>query len=531
MKRVLISAELPIQKKFTELLQSKKWITETCRMPGLEETASVFKPDFLIIQLPHPACSLRIPLLRLYKKDLHPYIILFETGRILSYATSDIFAEKSPCIKNETGFLLNSLLGALPACGYPYEKTEEYTNDHRIYYMGQKIARAEFLRDAINGISASVFRENIKRFQVDLRPKGHYLLVLKGMDPDFFNDYHNNHCVYYLLENRQRQQVYDVLNKYSGGEIVYTSSKHTECLLFNDFPQRSILEKQKKMDAFLDELYEVTNDGQTAHFLSSYIASPDQINSAYADCMILRQYKLFFQHDKYLRTSDFKNHFHTKQASPSLLSSALKMIQGFDLSGAIDDLSSQLTKIFLELKESIDLNAFHYCCSFLDVYYENFCRRYGLDYDWFRIPFTTNWALSVDDIRDAYIMKFQEAYQEALTQNQYKDPTIARIISYVKTHYNQHVSLNDIAESVGMNPSYISRKFSQCTGITLTGYIKRLRMENAKELFASGKFTVKEAAGEIGYADAHLFSKEFKKYTGMTPTQYMVHFLHRYCSQ
>lgn len=521
MKRILICTKESVRNTLIECLPEKRWNARTCCLSEIDQAAEDFSPDFLIIQLPFPACSLRMPLLRLYKRNLHPYIILFESKRILSYAVSNIFEKKRPNLKNDASFLLNLLFNLLPECGYPYEEIEEYTNDRRIYFMGQKIARAEFLRDAINGISDSVFQENLKRFQVNLHPKGHYLLVLKGMDPDFFNDYRNNHCIYYLLENQQRQQVYDVLNKYSGGEIVYTSSKHTECLLFNDFPQRSLLEKQKKMEEFLNELYHVTNDGQTAHFLSGYISSPDQINDAYADCMILRQYKLFFQSDKYLRTIDFKNNFRTKQASPSTLSSALKIIQGFDASDNIDNLKSQLMKIFLELKKSIDLNAFHYCCSVLDIYYENFCRRYGLNYDSFHLSITTNWTLSIEDIRDVYMEKFRKAYQEALSQNQYDDPTITRIISYVKTYYNKPITLSDIASHVDMNPSYISRKFSQCTGMTLTDYVKRLRMENAKELFSTSKITVKEAAATVGYADAHLFSKEFKRYTGMTPTEYL----------
>lgn len=521
MKRILICTEESIEHVLTIALSQKKWKVRSCPIARADEEAEDFLPDFLLIQLPFPACGLRIPMLRLYKKNLHPYVILFDPGPVLNYATSEIFEDNRANPKNDASFLLKLLFDSLPACGYSYDSIEEYTNDHRIHRMVLQIARAEFLRDAIGGISSTAFQENIRRFHMNLKPKGHYLLVLKGMDPEFFNDYRNNRCIYYLLESRQRRQVYDLLNRYSGGEIVYTSSKHTECVLFNDFPQRRISERQKQMEAFLDELYTVTNDGQTAHFLSGYIASPDQINDAYADCMILRQYKLFFQQSKYLRTNDFKNNFHTTQASPSAISSALKIIQGFDISGNVEDLKAQLTKIFLVLKQSIDLNAFHYCCSSLDLCYETFCRRYGLHYDTFQQSITSNWTLSIVDIRDIYIRKFQKAYEEALSHTQYEDLTITHIISYVKTHYNHPLSLADIAFAVDMNPSYISRKFKQCTGITLTVYIRRLRMEQARELFTSGRLTVKEVAAAIGYADPHLFSKEFKKYTGMTPTEYL----------
>lgn len=521
MKRVIVSADTEIGNCLSEYLSQNKWKLCLCDFSGLLTKAELFRPDILIIQLPFPACSLRAALLRLCQLKLHPYIILFDPGITLRWASSDLFEKKHSDSVKDVAFLLRSLFHVLPLCGFPYETIQEYTYDYRIFNMQEKIARAEFLRDVIGGISDSVFQKNIRRFHLNLKPRGHYLLVLKGLDPAFFNDYRNNRCIYHLLEDQQRGQVYDVLNKYSGGEIVYAASKHTECLLFNDFPQRSLLERQQQMEEFLDELYTVTDDGQTGHYLSGYIASPDQINDAYADCMILRQYQLFFPNMKYLRIHDFKEHFHAKPASPSVLSSAQKMVQGFDLSGDIEELTSQLEKLFLELKSSIDLNAFHYSCSFLDLFYENFCRRYGLYYDTFRLPVTDGWALSIDDILEIYVRRFQAAYEDALSQNQYKDRAISRIISYVKTHYNKHLTLTDIAEYAGMNPSYVSRKFRQCTDMTLTDYIRKLRMENAKELFHSSQLTVKEAAAAVGYTDARLFSKEFKKYTGVTPTGYM----------
>lgn len=520
MKRILICADTVVQHALTESLTCQKWEVSLCDLSQIDIQSEKLCPDFLIIQLPFPACLLRMPLLRLYKKKLHPYIILFDTGEPLRYATSYIFEKERLNLKKEVSNLLNILFACLSSCGFLHGKAVEYTNERRIHYMKEKIARAEFLRDAISGISDTTFRQNIKHFHLNLKPKGHYLLVLKGMDPDFYEDYRNNRCIYYLLEERQRQQVYDVLNKYSGGEIVYTSSKHTECLLFNDFAQKSLLKKKQEMDLFLDELYTVTNDGQTVHFLSGFIPVPSQINAAYSDCYLLRQYHLFFSDYKYLRADDFKHAFLGQQASPSVLSSALKIIQGFDISSDIKDLENSLKKIFCELKKSIDLNAFRYCCGALDLYYENFCRRYGLHYDVLYSSVPLNWTVSIKDINHFYLERYRQAFDESSHQNQYGNQAISHIISYIKTHYNKTLSLDDISAFVHMNPSYVSRKFKQCTGMTLSSYIKQIRMENAKELLRSKHLQVKDVASAVGYMDARLFSKTFREYTGLLPSEY-----------
>lgn len=520
MKRVLICTDETLQAALAQQLSHKKWKLRFCNFYQIDTVCEEFLPDFLLIELPFPACSLRMPLLRLYKKDLHPYIILFDIGICFRYATSYIFEKEATDRQRDASQLLDILFASLSSCNLLQGEIIEYTNERRIHYMKEKIARAEFLRDSIGGISDSAFRQNIKTFRLNLNPKGHYLLVLKGMAPDFYEDYRNNRSVYYLLEEQQRQQVYDVLNKYSGGEIVYTASKHTECLLFNDFPQKSLMKKKKEMDLFLEELYTVTNDGQTAHFLSGFIPAPSQINAAYSDCYLLRQYHLFFSDCKYLRADDFKQHFLGKQASPSVLSSALKQIQGFDVSSDKEVLRESLEKIFGEIKKSIDLNAFRYCCGALDLYYENFCRRYGLHYNALYSSLTANWAVSIDDISHFYLERYQSAFTEAAHQNKYGDSSIAHIISYVKTHYNKALTLDDISACVHMNPSYVSRKFKQCTGVSLGHYIKQIRMENAKELLHSGNLRVKEVSAAVGYTDSRLFSKTFREYTGTLPSDY-----------
>jgi two-component system response regulator YesN len=62
-------------------------------------------------------------------------------------------------------------------------------------------------------------------------------------------------------------------------------------------------------------------------------------------------------------------------------------------------------------------------------------------------------------------------------------------------------------------------------GTTFTEYISRLRMERAKALLRDGNLKTYEAAEQTGYGDPQYFSSCFKKYTGMTPSEYKAQFV------
>ncbi|MFB9276400.1 response regulator transcription factor [Cohnella cellulosilytica] len=94
---------------------------------------------------------------------------------------------------------------------------------------------------------------------------------------------------------------------------------------------------------------------------------------------------------------------------------------------------------------------------------------------------------------------------------------------YIETHYGRSdLDLTQIAESVGLNASYLSNIFKNDGGTSLSSYILTVRMKKAKELIDSDpKSTLAVLAEKVGYSDSYYFSKSFKNYYGVTPTQYM----------
>ena len=72
----------------------------------------------------------------------------------------------------------------------------------------------------------------------------------------------------------------------------------------------------------------------------------------------------------------------------------------------------------------------------------------------------------------------------------------------------------------GITPEYFRKLFKSFYGISPLKYINNLKITHAKELLASGMYSVTEAALQSGYIDMSYFSREFKKASGNSPKYY-----------
>lgn len=99
-------------------------------------------------------------------------------------------------------------------------------------------------------------------------------------------------------------------------------------------------------------------------------------------------------------------------------------------------------------------------------------------------------------------------------------PLIKEAVTTLRFTLDQPVSLNRLAYTLGVHPSYLSRAFKKEMGVTVTEYVNKLRVEEAKYLLDHGNVSVTDAAFSVGYTDPNYFSKVFTKLEHMTPHDY-----------
>jgi two-component system, response regulator YesN len=124
---------------------------------------------------------------------------------------------------------------------------------------------------------------------------------------------------------------------------------------------------------------------------------------------------------------------------------------------------------------------------------------------------------------EVYINKlFNKAInlRDTISRKKYED-IIKAACDFIQRNYNkEEISLNTVAASVNISPTYFSAIFSQETGHTFIEYLTQTRMNKAKELLMCSSKKTTEIGYEVGYKDSHYFCYIFKKTQQCTPKEY-----------
>jgi len=102
------------------------------------------------------------------------------------------------------------------------------------------------------------------------------------------------------------------------------------------------------------------------------------------------------------------------------------------------------------------------------------------------------------------------------------DDLYAQMVRYVERNYRNNIALQDIAEQLHANQSYLSRLYKSCSGVNLFDDIQRRRIEKAKECLTASDWKIQVVAKYVGFEDSAYFSRVFKKETGMSPKEYRI---------
>ena len=93
-----------------------------------------------------------------------------------------------------------------------------------------------------------------------------------------------------------------------------------------------------------------------------------------------------------------------------------------------------------------------------------------------------------------------------------------RAVAYLHAHLAESLDLDRLAEVSDLSSSHLTRLFRQHTGYTPMTYLRRARIESARQLLGDTNLSIKEIARRCGFDDAYHFSRVFRQIDGLSPT-------------
>ena len=128
---------------------------------------------------------------------------------------------------------------------------------------------------------------------------------------------------------------------------------------------------------------------------------------------------------------------------------------------------------------------------------------------------------SAEQLFDYLMSEILTSYEKAAAEKAQEDNRPIRLAKrYINEHYQQPITLEDVSNAVGFNPTYFSSLFKKETGKTFVEYVSGVRMEQAKTLLKESTLGVAAVCEAVGYSDVKYFTKGFIKYTGLKPNEY-----------
>lgn len=134
----------------------------------------------------------------------------------------------------------------------------------------------------------------------------------------------------------------------------------------------------------------------------------------------------------------------------------------------------------------------------------------------------------VHDVWDVQI-QFQQWFRNVIRQNDpelqlnHDRPPLQQSVRYIESHYNQILTVDQLASRAGLSRTSYTRHFKRLTGQLPLDYVNRVRLERSKQLLQITDDRLHDIASHVGFNNEYYFSRRFKQYSGVSPGVYRRH--------
>lgn len=262
-------------------------------------------------------------------------------------------------------------------------------------------------------------------------------------------------------------------------------------------------------------------------YLGEQVKYPYQIRDSYQKALETMQYKYTVKANEPIYYDDIKNkQINYIKLDQSRYDQLMEFVNEHHVEG-IHDSIREIFNDFQTMRFARDAirTTINRC---VHEVIRNIKIREGSEYELTTLQAMLNWEdvpLTLEQIKKVFTEFVLEgsAYIFKLNQDRVKG-SIHKVKEYVDNHYQENLTLKDIAKKFYMNPAYLGQLFKKEYGIYFRDYNRQVRINEAKKRLRQTDLRVYEIAEEVGFENPDYFVTQFRKEVGMTPMNYRKEF-------
>lgn len=465
-------------------------------------------PDIVFLDITMPGMNGLQVLETIRQKEYHGYVAMLTCHEDFQYAQQAVrYGADDYVLKNE--LVGDSMLTYLEKVTEKIrKKTEE--NDRRDVKEGERQKEQHFYKEnfiknvlQMRGMSKEEFIRGCKRYHIKIKADGIYMISIHIKEWERIVERYKDSSlqVFFKAVDHMMDEIFHDFPEWEG----FYSEPFRYHILFTCSTEKSLLAVENQIRKIVNSIsyhFETVLDIEIVTAVYRNVYPIEKLCEGYQKAgMLLEQ--MFFWKDKKLFWEGVQ---HTYQYAK---------LQKFEQLLEDDSneklLSVKIKEYLAEQKDSI-----------IDV--KKFLEIVRKKREWLAKRYEIETEFYVDGIRDIEhlltdIMQLEHEIELEKTSEGYSF-LVRQAIQIIKKEFTAKITLESVAEQLGISAGYFSRIFSGEMQEPFSSYVIRIRVEYAKELIATTNYKFYEIAEMCGFSSSVHFNNTFKKLCGVTPNQY-----------
>lgn len=381
------------------------------------------------------------------------------------------------------------------------------------YNETKPIIVTDYYNSIIKGefINASKLKEKLEETDLPLNDKN-FVLLLFQIEKEGVLDDSKDQLAKFSLSN----VCYEIFSKEYSCLILEVATDSLALIVNHNIDDDvQITNELTQLILEIKDFFKKELDVYFSVALSNSYSNVEALGKCYTEALEAMEYKLVFGEDNIIIYSEVSN----RKNRISLNSQVENHLINFIKTGDFENSRDILNKIFDENIFKNDISISFVKCFLYDLTSTIMKNIDESNLDYHIAISDILQAPTANEILDKMLILVEKICSEKEEKN-----SVGFLGKRVKDFVNSNfldttLGVNTIADSFNISPPYLSKLFKEQTSISLPEYIQKFRIEKAKELMKSKKYTIKEISQMTGFINSNTFIRAFKKQEGQTPGQ------------